>query len=182
MESKKHIVILLQGLLFIQVRCGQPFNRNPEEFFANNQNKMRSIVSLYNNLDSIRHFELFFLQGDTSGIQVFWTAEKTYKYYEAYSKNLDLINYLDSSHIAQKDFLMMVDLMREIKCKYVSKSYLEGENVYYLILGFDNGSLLKDLQYIFLSGQQAVSFFENSSNVRKVAEIVYFRNAKAPGD
>lgn len=181
MKSKYPFLVVQLCICFL-IGCSEISRDGPKKFFSNNQTNIRSIYSLYEKLDSVTHFEIFTIEGDISAIQVFWDKDKSYKYYNNSLENADLINFLDSNGVDKKDFFSLITLMREIKCKYVSKAYLNGESIYYSILGFDNGISLKDLQYIFFSGDKAENYFKNATNVKQVEGKIYFRYAKAPGD
>jgi hypothetical protein len=176
----KRFFLIIQFYLFLQIGCREILP-GPKVFFSNHQTKLESIATLYQKLNTTMGFELYLIPKDTPAVQVFWDIEKSYKLYENSFTNAALISFIESNGIDKEDFFSLIKLMNEIKCKYVASSYSNGKSIYY-ILGFHNGISLKDLQYIFLSGETAENYFKDAPNVKQVKSNIYFRYAKAPGD
>lgn len=171
-----YFIVLLIFCLGVFAGCR---NVSPEITYLKKEKELKELVSIYVQLNKMNDFGLYLINSKEYDVQVFWVRDKIYKRYASGSH--DLISDVSDKFPDSEEFMKMIGLMKQLNSNYITKSYLKGGADFYVVVGLNSSRTFKDLQYVFLNGQDALPFID-SADMKRIDENVYFRYAKAPGD
>ncbi len=180
MNRNKFVISLIMN--FILSACNDLNNHSEKKCYFDIKVKVDSIDHIYSNLFELRPFEIFASAKNDSDVLVFWANEKVYENYTLRQNRYNELANIELKGLKVKDLIVLKNLMSGLKCKYISRSYLIGDSVYYNIIGMEKNRFGKDLQFIYLKQGDTTNLFNHLKEVIKIENNIYFRYAKAPGD
>jgi hypothetical protein len=178
----RHLFVISLIVFSFLSSCFSLINFSEKKYFFDIRKKVDSIDHIYSNLFEIRPFEMFASTANESNVLIFWANEKVYENYTLSQSRHNELTDIELKGLTVNDLIVLNKLMNGVKCKYISRSYLIGDSVYYNIIGMDKNRFGKDLQYIYLKQYDTLNLFNHSKDIIKIEKNIYYRYAKAPGD